>query len=195
MTDIQDAHPAQAKLPSITPTPPPILRPRNRTTVPTDLQLSAQEEMRALEILRSSFQGHHAALDDSDLMLLLAEGETSLIEVLDCMLEADLHDEGLIHGLKLMKDTLAARLHRLEERKQSRRAILEQAFLLLQRKSLERPTATITLSERSPVLVIEEEAQIPARFFDLKPVLNRRLTKEALEAGEQVAGARLSNGG
>jgi hypothetical protein len=70
--------------------------------------------------------------------------------------------------------------------------LLEQALLLLERKSLERPVATITLSRRPASLVVEEEAQIPARFFDLRPVLNRRLAKEALEAGEDVAGARLS---
>jgi hypothetical protein len=65
---------------------------------------------------------------------------------------------------------------------------------LLERKSLERPVATLTLSNRAPQLVVDEEAQIPARFFDLKPVLNKRLAKQALEAGEEVAGVRLSNG-
>lgn len=142
----------------------------------------------------ANLQAHSEALEDADLMLVLAEGQTSFLETIDAMLEADLNDDALLHGLKASKDTLAVRLHRLEERRASRRSILEQALFLLERKSLERPTATIVLSERSPSLVVEEEAQIPARFFELRPVLNRRLTKEALEAGDSVPGARLSNG-
>lgn len=150
--------------------------------------------MRVLQAVRANLEVHHEALDDPELMLLLAEGETSLLELLDLMLEADLTDDSLIRGLKTSKDTLAVRLHRLEERRKSRRAILEQALLLLELKSLERPTATLTLSDRAPSLVVEEEAQIPSRFFDLRPVLNKRLLKEAIESGEEVAGAQLSRG-
>ena len=155
---------------------------------------SAEDEMRVLTALRANLEVHHETLEDPDLMLVLAEGETDLLELLDRMLEADLNDDALIIGLKAQKDTLAVRLHRLQERRESRRSILEQALFLLERKSLERPVATLTLSNRPPALVVDEEAQIPARFFDLKPMLNKRLAKEALEAGEEVPGARLSNG-
>lgn len=155
---------------------------------------STQEQLQVLTALRASLQAHHETLDDPDLMLIMADGQTSLLELIDQILEADLLDEALLHGLKLQKDTLAVRLHRLEERRQSRRAILEQALLLLERKSLERPIATITLTDRPPSLVVEEEAQIPARYFDLKPVLNRRAAKEALQSGEDVPGVRLTNG-
>jgi hypothetical protein len=150
--------------------------------------------MRVLTAIRASLTVHHEVLDDSDLMIVLAEGETSLFEALDHMLEADLLDEALVQGLKLQKDTLAVRLHRLNERRESRRAILEQALMLLERKSLERPIATLSLSNRAPALVVDEEAAIPAEYFDLKPVLNRRRAKEALDRGSQVPGARLSNG-
>lgn len=158
------------------------------------LDLDAHNEMRILEALKANLTVHDEELEDPDLMIILAEGETGLLELLDRMLEADLHDDGLISALKSNKDTLAVRLHRIEERRRSRRSILEQALILLERKSLERPTGTLTLSDRAPALVVDEEAQVPARFFDLKPVLNRRLAKEALEAGETVPGARLSNG-
>lgn len=158
------------------------------------LEHSLEEQMRVLTALRANLQAHHEELEDEELMVVLADGETSLLELIDLMLEADVHDEALISGLKVQKDTLSARLHRLQERRQSRRSILEQALVLLDRKSLERPLATLTLVHRPPQLIVEEEAQVPARFFDLKPVLNKRLTKEALDGGEEVPGARLSNG-
>lgn len=158
------------------------------------LEHSAEEQMRVLTAIRACLEVHHETLQDPDLMLVLAEGQTDLLEVIDLMLEADLNDEALISGLKTQKDTLAVRLHRLKERRESRRSILEQALLLLERKTLERGIATLTLSNRPPALVVEEEAQIPARFFDMRPVLNKRLAKEALEAGQEVPGARLSHG-
>lgn len=94
-------------------------------------------------------------------MLIIAEGETDLMDTLDCMIDADICDDALIQGLKAAKDTMAARLHRLEERKKSLRAIIEQALMLLQCGSLERPGATISLAERSPSLVVDEEAAVP----------------------------------
>jgi hypothetical protein len=169
-------------------------QPMSRRRPAENLAIAADEQMRILQALKASLTVHHETLEDTELMLLLAEGETTLLEAIDLLLEADLTDDALIQGLKASKDTLAVRLHRFQERKASRRAILEQALFLLERKSLERPTATLTLSDRAPTLVIEEEAQIPARFFDLKPVLNRRLLKEALDAGDEIAGAKLSNG-
>lgn len=167
---------------------------RKRRARADDLLIGAQDQMRILDALRANLTVHHETLDDPELMMVVAEGQTSLLEFLDALLEADADDESLIAALKRSKDTMAVRLHRFEERRQSRRVVLEQALLLLDRKSLERPTATITLSDRAASLVVEEEAQIPARFFDLRPVLNRRMAKEALEAGETFAGARLSTG-
>jgi hypothetical protein len=168
--------------------------PVRRKRLTLQLQHSAEDEMRILSAIRANLEVHHETLDDPGLMLVLAESQTNLLETLDHLLEADLNDDALISGLKLHKDTIALRMHRLQERRESRRSILEQALFLLDRKTLERPLATLSLANRAPALIIEEEAQIPARFFELKPSLNRRLAKEALEAGEEVPGARLSNG-
>jgi hypothetical protein len=159
-----------------------------------DARADAEEEVRALQALRAALAVHHEDLDDPGVMLALAEGETSLLETVDILLDADLTDEGLVSGLKTSKDSLALRLSRFEERRKSRRAIIEQALQLVNCKTLERPVATITLSERSPTLVVEEQSKIPARFFDMRPVLNKRMAKDALDAGEDVPGARLSNG-
>lgn len=160
----------------------------------THLGLAVEQEMHLLNALKANVTAHNEELDDPELMLVLADGETSLLQLIDRMLEVDLEDDTMISALKLHKDTLVVRLHRIQERRQSRRSILEQALILLERKTLERPTGTITLSDRAPSLVVEEEAVIPARFFDLKPVLNRQRAKQALDEGEEIPGARLSNG-
>lgn len=160
----------------------------------TRLVLDAESELRILGAIKACLTVHDEELDDPELMLLVAEGQTSILELIDLLLDADFNDEGLIAGAKLNKDTLAVRLHRLEKRRTSRRAIIEQALALMEVKSLERPVATITLSDRAPALIVDEESQIPAQYFDLRPVLSRRLLKEALEAGQEIVGARLSSG-
>lgn len=166
--------------------------PRTRLRKHPDLTLAFADELRILTALRADLTIHHESLDDPDLMVVLAEGQTSLLELLDHLLELDLHDEALICALKGNRDTLAVRLHRFEERRRSRRVVLEQALVLLERTSLERPTGTINLVDRPPSLIVDEEGVVPAKFFDLKPVLNRRLVKEALEAGAEIPGVRLS---
>jgi hypothetical protein len=158
------------------------------------LRFDAALELHAFEIVKASLSAHHEMLDDADLMLDLAEGQTSLLEALDRMLEADLNDEGLLEGLKRIKETVIGRIHRLEERRKSRRVILEQALLALERRSLERPVATMSLADRTPSVEVEDESAIPAKYFDLKPVLDKRAVKAALEAGEDVPGVRLASG-
>jgi len=167
---------------------PPKTRPRVLTALDASLQL------RAFELIKQSLHAHHAALDDGEVMLTIAEGETSLLEALDCLLEADLNDEALLEGLRVLKETVLVRTYRLEERRKSRRVIIEQALLALERRVLERPCATISLNDRTAGVQVDDESIIPARFFAMKPVLDRRALKAALEAGEEVPGARLGAG-
>jgi hypothetical protein len=87
------------------------------------LHQTLDEQMRILTAIKASLAVHHETLDDADLMMVLAGGETSLLETIDALLEADMYDEALLDGLKLQKDTLAVRLHRFRERRESRRSI------------------------------------------------------------------------
>lgn len=156
--------------------------------------LDATLQTRALELIKASLHAHHALLDDPEVVLAIAEGETSLLEALDCLLEADLNDEALLEGLRALKETVLVRTHRLEERRKSRRVIIEQALLALERRVLERPCATVSLNDRTAGVQVDDESIIPTRFFAMKPVLDRRALKAALEAGEVVPGARLGAG-
>lgn len=133
--------------------------------------------------------------EDPDLLLDTIEGETGLMEVLDALLEADLVDAGHVDGLKGAQQRLSDRRRRAEARIEMRRALIERALLLLEVKSLRRPTATVSLSERAPSLIVDDESAVPARFFVPKPALDRKALAEALAAGDgDIIGARLSNG-
>ena len=169
-------------------------RARRRGADPYSGKVKLHNELQALEAIRAGLANAEGVFIEPEDTLLIAESETNLLETLDWLLEADVNDEGLIEGLKRAKDTLSLRLARIDERRTLRRAVIEQALMMLELKRLERPVATLTLANRSPTLLVEHEAEVPARFFELRPVLNKRLLKEALEAGEEIAGASLTSG-
>jgi hypothetical protein len=151
-------------------------------------------ELRALEALRIAIETDHDLQIDPEFLSDLAEGQTNLFEAIDVLLHDDLHDRAMIEGLKFVLTDMEARKHRLDTRIETRRALFEQALLIMERPSLERPTATISLAARPAALTVTDEALLPSHFFRAKPVLDRKALREALERGETAPGAHLSNG-
>jgi hypothetical protein len=148
--------------------------------------------MQALEALKAAL-----ALEienDPDFLLDLAEGETSLLEILDAMLEADAMDEGLIDGAAVAAAKMADRKERFTKRRAARRVIIEQALVILERNKLERPCATVSMANRAPQVIVTDESALPSQFFKSVPTLDKKALKAALDAGEAVPGATLSNG-
>lgn len=151
-------------------------------------------EARALESLKLALESDCGLELDPDFLHDLAEGQTNLFEAIDVLLLDDMQDRVLAEGIKFVLADLESRRERIERRTEFRRALFEQALMILERRTLERPTATITLATRPPKLTITDEAQVPSRFFKSRPVLDKKALKEALERGEQAPGAVLSNG-
>jgi hypothetical protein len=115
-------------------------------------------ELRAAEVLKASLADALAL--DGDLLLDTIEGETGVLETLDAILLAELADAASIEALDSAIGTLKARQQRIEVRQATRRALIEQAMMLLERKKLERPGATITMAERAPSVRVEDESAI-----------------------------------
>jgi len=135
-----------------------------------------------------------ACAEDDTLLLDMIEGETGLLETFDALLLADLADAGQLEGLAGAVKILQERKERFDHRIKMRRALIERAMAILEIKKIERPTATISLTTRKGTGEVEDEAAIPSEFFDTKPQLNKKRLNEALEAGRDIPGARLSNG-
>ncbi len=168
--------------------------PKPKPQPPTEAQ-TLERELNALAALKETLAG--VLQDDPDFLLDVVEGETSLLEVLDALTLADLHDEGLIAGLKTAQTTLKDRRERIESRRVIRRTLIERAMLMMERKKVERPSATLTLRDAAPKLVIEDESLIPSKFFEEQPPPPPKLNKDALEAAlaqGAVEGARMDNG-
>lgn len=131
--------------------------------------------------------------DDEALLIDTIEGETDLLEILDALVAQEDEDLILLEGVKARLADMSERKRRFEKRMASRRAVIDQALAIAELKKVERPTYTLTLANRKPSLVISEEADIPTRFWKPEPKLDRRALQAALEDGEPVPGACLSN--
>lgn len=132
--------------------------------------------------------------NDESLALDMIEGETSLVECIDALLEQNAHDGALIEGAAKVMSDLDARASRVQRRVDTRRALIEQAMLTAEIKKLERPTATLTMANRAASLRIDDEASIPAEFWvAAAPKLDRKALSAALKDGRPVTGAALSN--
>lgn len=134
--------------------------------------------------------------DDDELRADTIEGETDLNEAIGRALAEIDECDVLEAGLKAKIDEMQRRKSAVASRSSRLRAAIEQAMSVLDLKTIRLPTATLTLRDVKPGLEVTEEADIPARFWALSaPKLDRKAVKEALDAGEDIPGARLDNGG
>lgn len=146
---------------------------------------------RAVEIKRA-LQEH----DDPKLILDMIEGETDLAECCVAVLEECNEDEILIEGLAAKLAELGVRKGRMEKSVETRRGIILMAMDKAGIQTIKSPLGTMSTRPTPPKTVIADEAQIPARFWKPgNPTLDRAALKAALDGGEQIPGASLSNGG
>jgi len=156
------------------------------------------------------------ASEDVEFVVDVIEGETSLLEAVDAVLDRIGNAEVMLEGLNVVIARLAARKTRYEQRIKTDRTLLEQALSIAELTKLERPAATLSIATRAPSLIVTEESDIPAKYWKPgAPTLDRKaLTAdlkdrakalESLPEGEAqrvaliaslpaIPGAELSNG-
>lgn len=135
---------------------------------------------------------------DDELVADTIEGQTDLREAIEAAL-AEI-DECEIHiiGLKAKEDEFHTRRGRLEERVERIRAMIEQAMLTSEQTSMRLSGATVSINKGRRGLIVNNEADIPTRFWVEQerpaPKLDKKALTEALRNGESIPGANLDNG-
>ncbi len=149
------------------------------------------KEMEAATALREAL-----ATDDIDVLRDAVEGETNLNEMIASTVLSIDEDMTLVAALKSHIDELKQRHARIAKRVDTKRAAVEQAMVIAERKTLELPTMTVTLKNRPKALVVVDESRIPAEYWrDRDPSLDRKALLDALKDGAVIPGADLDNGG
>ena len=152
-----------------------------------------QREVNAARILRAALL---EVIDDPDAIADTIEGSTNLHEAIAAVVAGISEDEMMCTGLGVMMETLSRRKSRFEGRIERRRTAIERAMMAAELHTLQLPEVTLSLRRVPQSLQVVNEQLIPESFFTPgPPKLDRKLLKASLEAGQEIHGARLSNGG
>ncbi len=162
----------------------------NRHAVEHELTEQAKAAAGIMDVLRARDMD-----DDADLVLDTVEGETGFLEAIDqALVEIDACAV-IVMGCKAVASDINDRSKRAEGRIEKVRAAIEQALSIADvSEKIVRPTATLTMRKIKPGLVIDDESQIPTRFFVLPPPKLDKATLKVAAAATGIPGCHMDNG-
>ena len=153
----------------------------------SNLAQETQAARQLIEQIRADYP------DDEDLLHDMVEGETDLFRIMDWIANKIGEDDAAINAIKRYQDELGQRAGRLAKRIDSNRARLAGTLDVLGMKKLELPTATLSMRNNKPSMVIDDQGMIPDTYFESVPKLDRAFLRKDLEAGAEIPGAHMSN--
>lgn len=132
--------------------------------------------------------------EDADLIRDMVQGETSLHEAIAAAAEQLAIAEGEQEGIENTMGRLKLRHDRAKARVEGIRDAIQAAMETAELKSLKTPAATLSMRPSPARLEITDPKAIPSVFMvQPAPVPDKNAIKDALKAGEVVAGCTLSN--
>ena len=142
-------------------------------------------------ILAGALKVRYGELDDETLKDTL-EGISDLPEAVAAVIRSSLDDEAYILGLKSRLDDLQARLARLRDRYEKKRALARWAMVEADLEKVMSADLSVSLRKGGEKLEVIDEGRVPETFFVPQPSrLDRKGLIEALKRGEMVNGALL----
>jgi hypothetical protein len=135
-------------------------------------------------------------MDDADLRADMIDGETDFPRVMSRLVRAQQERIALASGVAEYIGALSERKARMER---GANGIKETMLDLMQAAGADKvtlPEATISVTKpRTTVEIVDgAEAHLPQGFVTFKPIPDKTALKSALEAGEDIPGARLVTG-
>jgi len=144
------------------------------------------------DLLRDKLREQFPSIDDDTLADTL-EGLTDLREILVELVRSALEDEALLEALSTRLAEMRARLQRLGDRADKKRALALKAMSEAEIQTLIAPDFTAALRRSAPALDVSAEDRIPPAYWKPQPPkLDRRGLLAALKGGVEVDGAALA---
>ena len=133
---------------------------------------------------------------DDEALCDTLEGMSSFPDLAAATIRSALEDEAFAEGLGNLIAQMQARKQRLEARSKAKRELVERAMILADQYKLPFPDMTLSLVRRPAFVQVTDKDLVPAEFFSTpKPEIRTSKIKAALDKGQDVPGAHLSNGG
>ena len=157
----------------------------------TNLQLKRMELEREIELLLEQFP---QLKDDQDLLADMLEGQTDFNEVIASLAKDIKMAKANAAGIKELTKELKERQARFEAKEEFCRSLILKLMEAAGVRKLTLPVATVNITNVSPSVVIVDESAIPDVFMRIKKEPNKTAIKAALETGQAISGAVMSNG-
>lgn len=149
---------------------------------------------REIEALRLSFP---EIFEDGDEQLLhdMLQGQTSLHEFLAIVEERRQEAASMAGAIATRIAELEIRQKRIEKREQAMRRLAFQLMQAAEQKKIELPTATLSIRNGTPRVMIFDESAVPDEFCRFKREPDKTRIKEAMQQQLTtfIPGATLSN--
>jgi len=132
---------------------------------------------------------------DEDFRADLLEGTTDYLDIVDSLI-LNLHiTNAYKDGIKDARARLDQREERLERKIELIRRLLKKMLEMADLRSVKAPSGTVSIGAKSPSVEIVDEGLIPDEYMRISISPSKTLIGNKLKAGEDVPGARLTNGG
>ena len=142
-------------------------------------------------ILADTLKERYGELDDETVRDTL-EGISDLPDAVAAVIRSSLDDEAYIVGLKSRLDDLQARLARLRDRYEKKRALARWAMVEADLEKVLAADLSVSLRKGGEKLEVIDEGRVPSDYFvPQPPKLDRKALTEVLKRGEMVNGALL----
>jgi len=151
----------------------------------------AAEYRRHRDALLAAFP--ELAEDDQALADTL-DGETDAIDVIARFIREGREDEAMAAALDAMMKDMGERKQRIKARAERRRGIALSLMQAVGERKIERPDFTASVRSVPPKVEITDEAALPDALCKVTRSPDKAAIKQAIEAGEDVPGAMMSNG-
>jgi len=152
-------------------------------------------EAEITNLLASIYDSNPELRDDDDFKKDILEGSTDFLDIINKLLLELSITNGFLDGIKDSISRLEGREGRLWLRKEAIRTILQRLLTVAEMRKVEVPNGSVSIKNKSPSVEIVDEGLIPEKFMRITKAPSKTLIGDALKAGEDVPGARMSNGG
>lgn len=155
-----------------------------------------EQAMAAWASARARLLAEDAALehDEAALIELLGPEQGTVEDVLDRLLRAAIHAEGMAGEATDRAAVSAARAKRYKARADALRGTAFAIFDAVGIRRHERPDFTASVRQGTASVVVTDEAALPEAFVRTTTAPDKAAIMAALKSGATVPGAELSNG-
>ena len=134
--------------------------------------------------------------DDAEMLRDSLDGETAAQDVVRSLIRGEKEDKAMAIAMRNLASTYEGRADYWAKRAIARRTAAMRLMQAMGERKITAPEFTVSLKSLPPQIDVYDEEALPQEFWDYQTVrkLARERLRAAIDAGQDVPGARKTNG-